>query len=494
MAHLKLLAGGSALALALSLGAAQAQVTAEDVWAGWKDYYASFGAGVTTGSEVKDGSTLVLTDVAFSGGAEGNTFAVTIPEMRLTELGDGRVEMTLSPEVPISSKSTSPEGEVADMVMKLTQTDMKMVVSGQPADMNYDFTAPTMAVKVDSLTVDGAAVPLSVDVALTGNTGTYNLKTAGAKVLTSQFATEAVTFAMSATDPTAGGTFNLNGSLSGLGGTSNATIPEGVNFEDMNAALKAGLLMDGTFTYAGGTYAVDFQDAEQSMVANATGSGGGLNFKMSQDGLNYGGNGSGMQVSATGSQIPFPIEFAMGESAFNLAMPVVKSDTARPFALLMKVVDLSLSDGIWGMVDPGAQLPREPLTMVIDIAGTAKLLQDIMDPANAGSTDVPGELETVSLNQLQVKLAGAELTGTGAATVDNSTPVPKPVGAVDLKLTGANALIDKLVAIGLIPEDQAMGARMMMGMFAVPAGDDVLTSKIEFKEDGGIYANGQRVQ
>ena len=35
---------------------------------------------------------------------------------------------------------------------------------------------------------------------------------------------------------------------------------------------------------------------------------------------------------------------------------------------------------------------------------------------------------------------------------------------------------------------------MMMGMFAVPAGDDALTSKIEFKADGGIFANGQQIQ
>ncbi len=122
------------------------------------------------------------------------------------------------------------------------------------------------------------------------------------------------------------------------------------------------------------------------------------------------------------------------------------------------------------------------------------MLIDLMDPANANSDAMPGQLDAINLNALQVKAAGAELTGSGAATVDNSSGMPKPVGAVDLKLVGANALIDKLVAMGLIPEDQAMGARMMMGMFAVPSGEDELTSKIEFKEDGGIYANGQRIQ
>jgi hypothetical protein len=45
-----------------------------------------------------------------------------------------------------------------------------------------------------------------------------------------------------------------------------------------------------------------------------------------------------------------------------------------------------------------------------------------------------------------------------------------------------------------VPEDQVMMAQMMMGMFAVPAGDDMLTSTIEFTADGGIFANGQQIQ
>ncbi|MGB5067092.1 MAG: DUF2125 domain-containing protein, partial [Albidovulum sp.] len=61
-------------------------------------------------------------------------------------------------------------------------------------------------------------------------------------------------------------------------------------------------------------------------------------------------------------------------------------------------------------------------------------------------------------------------------------------------LIGGNGLIDKLVGMGLVPEDQAKGVRLMMGLFAVKTGDDTLTSKIEFKEDGGVYANGQRIQ
>jgi hypothetical protein len=39
-----------------------------------------------------------------------------------------------------------------------------------------------------------------------------------------------------------------------------------------------------------------------------------------------------------------------------------------------------------------------------------------------------------------------------------------------------------------------MGAQMMLGLFAVPDGEDALASKIEFKDDGTIFANGQQIQ
>ena len=93
----------------------------------------------------------------------------------------------------------------------------------------------------------------------------------------------------------------------------------------------------------------------------------------------------------------------------------------------------------------------------------------------------------------------ARLSGAGSFTFDNTdmvtfNGVPRPEGALDLRLEGANALLDKLVAMGLLPQEQAMGARMMMGLFGVPEGDDTLTSKIEVNAEGHLLANGQRLQ
>jgi hypothetical protein len=100
--------------------------------------------------------------------------------------------------------------------------------------------------------------------------------------------------------------------------------------------------------------------------------------------------------------------------------------------------------------------------------------------------------ESLNITELGLKVAGAALAGTGAFTFDNSMGIPMPLGEANINVTGANALIDGLIAIGVMTEEDAMGARMMMGMFMVPgANPDELTSKIEAKEGMQILVNGQ---
>ncbi len=489
--------GASALcALLLNSTAVCADVTAEEVWQSMADYYSDLGQTVTTGSKEMQGDTLVITDAVFATDMPEGSFSATVGEIRLKELGDGRVEVTMSGDIPVAMLTKPETGETVDMGLKITQTGLSLIVSGTPEDATYDFTAPEMAIVVDGMKVDGAEVPLKLNATLTGNSGSYRMVSTGGRSVTSDMRAEKVDFDISAEDPEGKGNFSASGSLTGLSGTSSVTLPEGVDMADMNAALQAGLSMDGTFSYTGGGYVMDFKDGEETVNAQSTGSGGSLHFKMSKDGLSYGGEGRDTKVSMQMSAFPVPIDLSLAQSAFDLTLPVSKGETAQSFGLLVKLVDLEVSDGLWSMFDPTGQLPRDPATLIVDVKGAAKMLVNIFDPKEAETIAAapPGEVESLDIGELKVSAVGAELTGSGAMTFDNTMGMPKPLGSVDLQLVGGNGLIDKLVAMGFVPEDQAMGARMMMGLFAVPTGEDTLTSKIEFKEDGGVYANGQRIQ
>lgn len=487
---------GALTALLLSTTAIQADVTANEVWQGMSDYYKDLGQKVETGSMRMTGDTLVITDAVFASETPEGTFSATIAEVRLRELGDGRVEVTMSEEIPVQILTKPETGETVDMGMKFSHSELSMIVSGTPTDTTYDFTAPKMAIVIDGMKVDSADVPLKLNATLSGNSGTYKMLSGAAREVTSDMSSDKVDFEVAATDPEGNGAFNASGSLTGLSGTSFAVIPEGVDMTDMNAALQAGMDVKGEFTYSGGGYVMDFTEKEETFSAQSTGGGGKLHFDMSKSGLSYGGEGRNSNISMQASSFPVPIDVSVAETAFKLSLPVSKGDEAQPFGLLLKFVDLGVSDSIWGIFDPTGQLPRDPATLIVDVTGAAKMMMNIFDPSEAASltNQPPGELEKLDVNELKLSIAGAELTGKGAMTFDNSTPMPKPIGAVDLQLVGANALIDKLVAMGFVPSDQAAGAKMMMGLFAVPTGDDALTSKIEFKEDGGVYANGQRIQ
>jgi hypothetical protein len=162
----------------------------------------------------------------------------------------------------------------------------------------------------------------------------------------------------------------------------------------------------------------------------------------------------------------------------------------------MKLSQFSVSEEAWALFDPTGALKRDPADLAIDISGKTKLDVIAMAQADEAGTEPPVPApESLNINELMLKVAGAALTGTGAFTFDNSMGVPMPLGEANVTVTGANALIDGLIATGLLAEEDAMGARMMMGAFMSPgANPDELTSKIEAKAGGEIYVNGQRVQ
>ncbi|AMY71839.1 DUF2125 domain-containing protein [Frigidibacter mobilis] len=498
MEQWKSLGCGTLLAGLLCSTAAQADVTAAEVWQSWQDYYGGMGFTLTAGSEEARGGTLTLRDVTGTTTTPEATGSVTIAEMVLTERG-GAVEVTMSPEIPFDM-TTVAEDETVEMSMLFSQPDMVMTVSGTPDEMTYEFSAPAMGVSVTEMVVNGTPVEMTMEMAARDVTGSSVMGLAGDITATQQIAAPEVTFTVSATDPETDGTFSMEGSLSDLEGTSTTVMPEGVDMADMAAALGAGLKIEGSLSYGAGSYTMEVVDATDTMTIEAAGDGGSFELAMDAEALSYGAAGTGGTMALTGSQLPFPVDISLAESAFSLLMPVSKSDAPAPFGFEMRLVDLAVNDEVWSMLDPMAQLPRDPATLILDVSGAAKMLIDLLDPEQAATAEAPGELHALDLNELQLTFGGAELTGDGSFTFDNSDMVtfdgmPKPLGSVSLKLLGGNGLLDNLIAMGLVPEDQAMGVRMMAGLFAnTGPGPDELNSTIEVREDGGLYANGQRLK
>jgi hypothetical protein len=499
----------STLSILLGTTSAFADVTNADVWGNWQSYLETMGYSVTA-NEAASGGVLLVTDLEMKMVLEDSDedISMTMPSLTLTEQGDGSVKIAMPPLSQVAFKMALQTGEEIDAVIGYAQDGLDMVATGENGNFEYTYSANTMNLTLEKLTVDGAEIGSSMakgTIGFEGIVGRSAITGSELRNMAQVLNATAMTYDMMFSDPDSDGSAKINGSLQNL--TSNVTsmFPiAGVNMQDMGAMLASGFSTSGTFTYQGGNMDMAFVSPDGAGTVNTSSTGGAMEYAFGADGLNYDVSQTGLAINALVPDVPLPIVLNMALAKFNFAMPVQKSDEEQDFAFGFTMGDFTVSDMLWGMLDPSAQLSRDPATIALNLTGKAKVLFDFMNPDQAAALEssgaAPGELNALTLKNLVVDAVGARLTGTGDFTFDNSDlasfdGMPRPTGAVDLKLVGGNGLLDKLVEMGMLPQEQAMGARMMMGLFAVASAEpDTLNSKLEINDEGHILANGQRIQ
>ncbi len=496
----------TALALLLVAQTAHADLTPQDVWEDWRTYITGLGNEITADESVS-GDTLTVSNLRMTMNMpeDQGTGVVNLGTLSFTGMNDGTVDITIPETMPIMVAMTPAQGDDVAYQVDFVQTGYQMTASGTPTNMEYSYSANSMGLILQELVVNGTPVRAE-DASFTANlfdiAGTTRMTIAALRSYDQTISADRMEIDVAAIAPEDEGKFAISAQSEGISFAGTGTIPLAlVQSADMSKMLEAGFSIDGAFQFGAGRSTLQSDGPDGAVAAATTSTGGTVGVKMSSEGLTYDVSQTGLTVDMQAAAAPFPINFAMEQSNFKLTMPLTKSEEPRDFALGLTLGEFTMSDMLWGIFDPTSELPRNPATVILDLTGKARLLFDFLDPSAAAVTGnpnlTPAEVEALNINKLQVTVAGAELTGEGAFTFENPPTggMPKPNGAVDLKLVGGNGLLDKLVAIGILPEDQAMGARMMMGLFAVPAeGEDTLTSKIEVNEEGHVIANGQRIQ
>jgi hypothetical protein len=494
---------GAPLVAALLVSApVSAQVTPEQVWQNWKELSAGYGQTLTTGAETREGDTLTVTDVVLASEADGVTTRAEVERIVFRDRGDGTVEITMSPQIPMTAVSDAPGEEAFTLNVTLDQPGLVILASASEAETRYDFTAPAVTMTLDAPATEADRSATAAELALEALAGNYAVTSSDLSRITSDVTADRLRLKLDATDPDAeaGGTVSLTTTLSGIAGQSAGAMLPAEQMEDMAAALAAGFATEGSMSYQGADYSLDLNETSGTTQSSGKFGPGSVTFAMDKDRMAYAGTAAAAEITVSGSNIPVPeIGVSYTEGAFDFLMPVSRSDTPQDFRLLTRIVDLALSDEVWGMFDPSAALPRDPATLVIDLDGQARWLIDLFAPEAAEMETVPGELNALTVNDVTLRAAGASLAGKGAFTFDNTDlttfdGMPAPTGVLDLTMVGATALLDRLSQSGLLPPDQVMGAKMMIGLFAKPGeGEDTLTTQIEFR-DKGLYVNGQQLQ
>lgn len=501
----------AALIAALSASPVAADLTGPQVWEDWKTYMRGFGYEMS-GTESQSGGELAVSDVIMSVQfpEDAGSFEISLSSLTFVDNADGSVSVEMPTSMPMTFDVRPPEGEgePARGTLLYTQTNPTMVVSGDPDDMTYTYDVQAVGLTLDALEVDGEVVPresMAVSFEMTDVSSVTRMQIGEMRGYDQNMTAGGLTYDVAFVVPEedGGGRGSVQGGMQALTITGGGQLPMTGDSSDLNAMLEAGMTVSGGFAYEAGNTQIDMQPPEGPLVGSTSSDGGTIEVAMGPDGLQYDVRQTNLSVDMQQlPDVPFPVSLQMAESALNVTMPVQTRDEPQDFAFGLTLGGFRVTDAIWNLFDPAGQLPRDPATISVDLGGKAKMLVDIMDPEATAAMQpgaAPGELHALDIRNLLISVVGAKATGSGAFTFDNTDTttfngMPKPLGSLNVRVEGANALIDKLVQMGLLPEDQAMGARMMMGMFGVPAGDDVLTSTIEINEQGHVLANGQRLQ
>ncbi len=498
---------GAALAYAVATNGAFADVTANDVWADWQAYLGGMGYDVTGDQSVSGNVTTIanMTMAMAIPDTEG-TFDMVIPEMTLTENGDGTVNIGFPASFPMTISGEA-EGETFSADLMYAHDALEMVVSGTPENMTYDYTANSLTLSMDSMEFDGETVSsdmFALNVQMNEIAGTSQMQIGEMRDIAQQFTASSLSYDVAFNEPESEDTGRISGNLDGLKFDGDTIIPPGMDVANIEDIYKAGFAASGTFTYASGSTEMAGTAEGEPFSLSSSSEGGSFTGSIDAQRLVYDLAQNSTKLAVTTSDLPFPIEIAMANAGLKFELPVQASEEIQPFGFGMNLTDFTMSDVLWSMFDPASALPRDPATIALDATGTAKVLVDFMDPEAVEELEtsdiVPGELHSLKINKLLVSLVGAQLSGDGDFAFDNSNTeefdgLPAPSGVANLKLVGANALLDKLIGMGFVSENDALGARMMMGLMAVPGEEpDTLNSKIEFTEDGQILANGQRIK
>ncbi|MEL6640210.1 MAG: DUF2125 domain-containing protein [Pseudomonadota bacterium] len=481
-----------------SAPAALADVTAAEVWDSWKANLTLYGQdGITIGDEVAEGGTLTVSSLALAIDDEDASVTAEFGPLVFTEQGDGTVAVTMPDSYPIMINDTSGGAEI-DLLVK--QENMSIVVSGEPDAMNYDVSADSYEVSVADIRGD-EDVEGDMLIKAQGLTGSYQTDISAGLDTTFAFTTAAIDLLVDVKEPGGEGYVVFSGKMADVRSDGQIKLPEGADLSDPETfATDFTFQSDTAFGQTGFIFDFDADGdaASGSFEAGSMAFGG----SMTPDVIDYSTSMSDAAVTVTAADFPIPVNVSLTSVENVFTMPVSAGEEPSPFGYRMALTDLVVNDEIWSMGDPTGALPRDPASIVLDVSGMAKLFFDLMDPQQQEAlefAEVPGELISVAINDILVSAVGAEVKASGDFTFDNSDletfdGLPRPMGELNIGITGANALLDTLVSMGLLPQEQATMGRMMMGMFTQPAGDDALTSQITINEDGHVLANGQRLR
>ena len=483
-----------------------ADVTAQDVWTDLQSYLESTGYAVSTDGEATTDNGLLISglvarfDIIDKDGIGEGKIELALEEIRFRELSNGSVEIGLSDEYTIAVTGGE-DAENLNLVLTTSQTGLSIIAGGNADVTSYDIVAAGLSLATTTFEMGNEPVEGHISMDLSSYTGSYVLSGTEVTTIRGEGRIDAVDISASVNEPEQDMVFNLSTQINDLSVELDTNLPQNYDSIDISEALAQGFGGRGAYVMSGLSFDLTGTADGDDFEFEASTGPAEFGLSLDADGFSIAKNAKDLSIALAASALPLPqLIFSAADYGIDALVPIMQSPEPQDFSFGLRLVDLVIPDEIWLLGDPGDALSHHPLTLVLQTSGTSRLLADPFDPEISKEDTLPAELSSFNLDDLEISAVGTNLTGRGGFVFDNTDTtsfdgMPRPEGRIDLRLTGANALLDALVAMGVLPEDQALGARMMMGLFAVAGpGEDEMSSTIEINAEGQVLANGQRLR
>lgn len=486
---------------------------------------ADVATGVMTFDKVSEGEAEAGTDDAVEADADAATD--TAPETDAAPDADTAPETDAAPDAAAEPEDSAEADDDYDdhqpprqvnFEMRFTSDDITVSEDGDA--VLYAYLIPRTDFVVTGIEMqDGSTVSQPLRMTIENLEGHDRVDSTDATGLVQALNATSIAIDFKIDDEDAQGTGNFL--LTGMTADSKVSSTAGFGADvDMAKMLQDGFSLASDIAFSKISGAIDMQTVDdegqrQPVRMNIDSRDIKIGVGMDKTRLSYAVSSGPGNADFTVPDVPVPVGYELAAASLKVELPVSAGSDPQPFSFHYLLDQVVLKDQVWAIFDPNMALPRDPAQLDIDVSGNVVMERDLFDSEHMHRAEAlddpdltdeqreaiidemspPFTMADLSLNNVALALMGASAQFQGKLTTPDGD-ASEPVGTITGRFQGIQALTQKLQASGLIPAEQAAMLPMMLGMFAKPdpQAADTMTTEIEFREGGQVFANGQQVR
>ena len=475
------------LFLAFSLSVAAQGSDAKDAWQAMRTAAREQGVMIASQGVTDYGSSLVAQNVRVYPADDPDALVLQMPELRIEPRG-AAIALIPSPQFTVTAR---PNRRIV-RVMSFTHSG-EIVADVTEDRISLELLFDELAMSLIRATRAGVTLDEAFDLSLTGFNGSLLAEREGTADITLSAQTTRYSFGFGDQSSDTPVEQQAQAEIGGLRLEFSGRELDMLSDDDgmLRAAFDAGFGMRfGLFAQSStGTSRQSFDGTE----IEGTSTSGPSEMVMNVEDGSFSVRSSVQSGNFSGGMPPFVGEVSLAELGFSLGFPLLATAQDQALYFRLNIDDVLPSAQALDLLGAG-EFAGEAISMALELGAQGRLTQDLGDEF-FDADEPPFDITTVNLDRLLTRVGDAEFTGIGAfaflggmlASLDDD--VPNGTGDFVFDLIGGDALMTRLIALGIVPQDQQFFARMMMNGLGRPVGEDHLRSDVAIRPGGLVTVN-----